>query len=182
MCLYFSFYSLEIIINNLFNNIDNILFFKNDEIIDIIEWFKAYLILDVFYMIFNKSKRWDLYIHHIWCLINFIIANYYNCCGFSHVFVLINESISIVSGIDSFAMENNNMNLSKYYKKIRINIIKYIRRPIWIISIFLILYNKNKLNIFIYYHSLLTCIIMLYLDYYWYKKCVKVLNKKYLKT
>jgi hypothetical protein len=178
MCLYFSFYSLEIIINNLLNNTDNLLFNKNDEIYDIIEWFKSYLILDIIYMIWNKSKRWDLYIHHIWCLINFIISGYYNCSGFLHVFVLINESISIVSGLDSLAMENNNMDLSKYYKKVRINIIKYIRRPVWIILILTILYNKNKINIFIYYHSLLTCFIMLCLDYYWYKKCLKVLKKK----
>ena len=177
MCLYFSFYSLEIILDIIFknNSISNIIY--NTDIInntDIIEWFKSYLILDIFYMMWNKSKRWDLYIHHIWSLINYY--NCYNCYNFFHIFVLINESISIVSGLDSYALENKDFLLSKKYKKIRINIINYIRRPIWIITIFFILYYKSSINIFIFYQSLLTCICMLLLDYYWYKKCLKIIN------
>jgi hypothetical protein len=175
MCLYFSFYALEIVLNNI--NISRLLTYTNNEIIDITEWFKSYLILDLIYMVWNKSLRWDLFLHHVWCLINYLIATYYNNLGYFHVLVLINECISIVSGIDSIAMEDKQLNLSKKFKKYRIYVINYIRRPIWLLAIIILFYYKNNINIFVFYHGFITCIFMLFLDFFWYKKCIKAINK-----
>ena len=57
----------------------------------------------------DKNKRIDLYIHHFWCLASFLLAKKYDHCGYFHSLLLFNEIISVVSGIDSMAMEDNNM-------------------------------------------------------------------------
>jgi len=176
ICLYLSINSLDIIINNIFS-FNKITSYNNNEINDHISWFKSYIILDLLYMIYNKNNRIDLYIHHIFCLINFIIIEHYNNYSLLYSLMLLNECISIVSGIDSMYLEDKNYEKSKKYKKIRINIIKYIRRPVWIISIFLLLYNKNNMIFNIFLINLVGCILFLFLDIYWENKCYKIINK-----
>ena len=136
----------------------------------------SYLILDIGKMAWMKNTRIDLYVHHVWCLSSFIIAIYYNKLGFFHSFLLINEAISIVSGIDSMHMELKEMDESKKCKLYRKNIIKYLRLPIWIIVLIMTLYKSHTIPSLIFWNGLITSVLMIYLDRYWERKCDKILN------
>ena len=176
MCLFFMLYSLENIINNFKDLFVNPLQ-QRDSYCDISEWFIVYLIMDVIKMIIDKNTRIDLYIHHIWCLISVILAKICGQSGPIHNLVLINEAISIVSGIDLMAMEDNRMKESYYYKLYRRNIIRYLRLPIWIVGLLFVIRHTHKFNSLVWWNSVLTSFIMIGLDHYWEKKCNKVVNK-----
>jgi len=177
MCIYFSLYSLEITINN-FDEAYGIPFdFKNEEINEISDWFIAYLIIDIEKMILTKNSRFDLYIHHIWCLISFLIAQYYDKLGYFHVFLLINEAISIVSGIDSIFLEENKKYESMLCKKYRKNIIRFIRLPIWIIVFLTTIHHRKNIPSIMFWNGILTSLLMIYLDDYWFKKCNDAIEK-----
>ena len=176
MCIYFSLYSLEISINYLPEAYGLPFDFTNEEIGDIQNWFIAYLILDIEKMIITGNKRWDLYVHHIWCLISFWIAQSYDKLGYFHIFLLINESISIVSGIDSIYLEENKKYESMLCKKYRKNIIKFIRLPIWISVLLTTLHHRKDLPDILFWNGLLTSVLMIGLDSYWESKCDKVIN------
>ena len=180
MCIYFSLYSLEISINYLPEAYGLPFDFTNEEIGDIQNWFIAYLILDIEKMIITGNKRWDLYVHHIWCLISFWIAQSYDKLGYFHIFLLINESISIVSGIDSIYLEENKKYESMLCKKYRKNIIKFVRLPIWILVLLTTLHHRKDLPDILFWNGLLTSVLMIGLDSYWESKCDKVIND-YLK-
>ena len=177
MCIYFSLYSLEISINYLPEAYGLPFDFTNEEIRDIQNWFIAYLILDIEKMIITGNKRWDLYVHHIWCLISFWIAQSYDKLGYFHIFLLINESISIVSGIDSIYLEENKKYESMLCKKYRKNIIKFIRLPIWILVLLTTLHHRKDLPDIMFWNGLLTSVLMIGLDSYWEGKCDKVINE-----
>ena len=177
MCIYFSLYSLEISINYLPEAYGLPFDFTNDEIGDIQNWFIAYLILDIEKMIITGNKRWDLYVHHIWCLISFWIAQSYDKLGYFHIFLLINESISIVSGIDSIYLEENKKYESMLCKKYRKNIIKFVRLPIWILVLLTTLHHRKDLPDIMFWNGLLTSVLMIGLDCYWEGKCDKVINE-----
>lgn len=176
MCLFFTLYSLENTVNNLVDGYISPFDYKNDGFTDISKWFIAYLILDAGKMLWMKNTRWDLYVHHLFCLFSFIIAFYYDKIGFFHNFLLINESISIVSGIDSIFMETKEMDKSKNCKIYRKYIIKYLRLPIWIITLLTSLYHAHNIPSVIFWNGMITSILMIYLDTYWEKKCDKVIN------
>jgi hypothetical protein len=175
MCLYFFLHSLEISINYLPDAYGFPFDFKNDEIVELQEWFISYLILDIEKMIITNNKRWDLYIHHIWCLISFTLAQMYDKCGYFHVFLLINEAISIVSGIDSIYLEENKKYDSMICKKFRKNIIKFIRLPIWILVLLTTLHHRKDLPSILFWNGLFTSVLMIFLDRYWESKCDKVI-------
>jgi hypothetical protein len=151
--------------------------FHTENFNEIHNLFIAYILFDLYKMISSKNTRIDLYLHHLWCLGSFILAKYYNHCGFFHNFLLFNELISIVSGIDSIAIENNNMKESYNYKVIRKNIIKYIRLPIWIILLIFTIKYTGRIPRLLWYNGVMTTLIMIFLDRYWEKKCDKVINK-----
>jgi hypothetical protein len=177
MCLYFSLYSLEITINNFTQAVPLNIDLINDETIDISQWFEAYLILDIEKMILVGTGRWDLYLHHIWCLVSFFIAKFYDKCGYLHVFLLINESISIVSGLDSMYLEDDKKYESMICKKIRKGLIQYIRFPIWILVILITAYRMVELPSLLFWNSILTPALMIILDKYWEGKCQKVIDE-----
>jgi hypothetical protein len=176
MCLYFTLYSLDITINNFSKGCIEPYHFRTKSFLDIIKWFIAYLIVDIGKMIWMKNTRLDLYIHHIWCLISYLFAFYYNKIGFLHIVALISESISIISGIDSLYLEEQNLEKSKDCKRYRKNVIKYIRQPLWIIGILLTLENADSISPIIFWNGLFTSFILIFLDIYWEKKCDKVIN------
>ena len=176
MCLFFSLYSFDNSINNLIDGYIEPFNFKFEGFDDISEWFVSYLILDIGKMAWMKNKRWDLYVHHVWCLFSYLIAMYYNKIGFFHNFLLINESISIVSGIDSMYMEENDMEKSKKCKIYRKNIIKYLRLPIWIITLLITLHHTHDIPDIMFWNGILSSCLMIWLDRYWEKKCDKVIN------
>ena len=177
MCIYFSCYSLELSINNFKDAYGKPFDYKTEEIIDLSNWFLAYLILDIEKMILTGNKRWDLYIHHIWCIISFLIAQYYDKLGYFHIFLLINESISIVSGVDSIFLEENKIYESMLCKKYRRNIINFIRLPIWILVLLTTLHHRKNLPSIMFWNGLFTSILMIGLDNYWGNKCDKVINE-----
>lgn len=177
MCIYFSTYSIFNTINNFSNGMNFPFRYNNQEINDIVNWFIAYLLFDLFKLFTSKNKRIDLYIHHIWCLIVVLITQYQKSGSFIVNLILINEAISIVSGIDKIAMKDNNMNESYNYKIYRKNIIKYLRLPIWIILFVITLKKTNNIPKIVWIGSILTSLIMINLDFYWEKKCNKVINK-----
>lgn len=176
MCLFFSLYSLDNTANNLISGYIEPFDYKNDNFDDISKWFISYLILDIGKMGWMKNNRWDLYIHHIWCLGSFIVAYYYDKIGFFHSLVLINEAISIVSGIDSMHMELKEMEKSKQCKIYRKNVIKYLRLPIWIVTLLITLHRAHDVPSVMFWNGLLTSCLMIYLDRYWEKKCDKVID------
>jgi hypothetical protein len=128
-------------------------------------------------MLITKNTRIDLYIHHIWCLVSFLTAQYYDVMGYFHVFLLINESISIVSGLDSIYLEEDKKYESILCKKYRKNIIKFIRLPIWIIVLLTTFYFKKDIPNIIFWNGILTSILMICLDQYWFKKCNDAIEK-----
>lgn len=176
MCIFFSLYSFENTINNLIPGYIEPFDFKFDGFIDISQWFVAYLILDIGKMIWMKNKRWDLYVHHIWCLGSYLIGFYYDKIGFFHNFVLINEAISVVSGIDSMYMEEKSMEKSKKCKLYRKNIIKYLRLPVWIIILLMTLHHTHDVPNIMFWNGLISSCLMIWLDRYWEKKCDKVID------
>jgi hypothetical protein len=176
LCLYFVIYSFDIIINN-FNNILDPINIQSDSINNLFEWFNAYLIIDLGKMIYLKNKRLDLYIHHILAIMVVSIGFYYNKIGLFNTIILLNETISIVTGIDSIYMEDNDLEKSNKCKIFRKNIIKYLRLPIWLFSLYILIFKNNDLpNILngLYSVSIIMCIL---LDQYWLYKCNKVINK-----
>lgn len=175
MCIYFALYSLELSINYLPDAYGSPFDFKNDEMVELQEWFISYLILDIEKMIIIGNTRWDLYVHHIWCLISFMVAQMYDKCGYFHIFLLINESISIVSGIDSIYLEENKKYESMLCKKYRKNIIKFIRLPIWILVLLTTIHHRKDLPSVLFWNGLFTAALMIYLDRYWESKCDKVI-------
>ena len=176
MCLYFFLYAIENLVCN-FSDLFISPFEEKDIYSDITNWFIVYLIYDIFKMIINKNTRVDLYLHHGWCLGSYIIGKFFGKCGAIYNLVLINEAISIVSGIDSMAMEDNRMEESYYYKLYRRNVIRYLRLPIWIIGLLIVVRHTHKLNSFIWWNMILSSFVMIGLDHYWEKKCNKVVNK-----
>ena len=176
MCLFFSLYSFENTITNLVPGYLEPFDYKFDGFTDISQWFVAYLFLDIGKMAWMKNTRWDLYIHHIWCLVSYLIAFYYNKIGFFHSFVLANEAISIVSGADSLFMEEKSMDKSKSCKVYRKNIIKYLRQPVWIITLLMTLHRAHDIPNIMFWNGLITSCLMIWLDRYWEKKCDKVIN------
>jgi len=177
MCIYFSLYSFEISINNFDDAYGKPFTFKNDSITDISEWFISYLIIDIEKMLITKNTRVDLYIHHIWCLVSFLTAQYYDVLGYFHVFLLINESISIVSGLDSIYLEEDKNYESMLCKKYRQNIIRFIRLPIWILVLLTTIHHRKTLPTILFFNGLLTALLMIYLDEYWFKKCNDAIEK-----
>ena len=176
MCLYFSLYALEITVNNFSEGYSKPYSFKTENFLDITKWFIAYLTVDIGKMIWMKNTRWDLYIHHIWCLISYALAFYHDKIGFIHILALMSESISIVSGIDSLYLEEGDMTKSKECKHYRKNIIRYIRRPLWIIGIFLTAQSYGSIPSIMYWNGLITSFLLIFLDIYWERKCDKVIN------
>jgi len=177
MCIYFSCYSLELSINNFKDAYGKPFDYKTEEILELSNWFLAYLIIDIEKMILTGNKRWDLYIHHIWCIISFLIAQYYDKLGYFHIFLLINESISIVSGIDSIFLEENKKYESMLCKKYRRNIINFIRLPIWILVLLTTIHHRKNLPSIMFWNGLFTSILMIGLDNYWGSKCDKIINE-----
>lgn len=176
MCLFFTLYSFDNSINNLITGYMEPFDFKFKGFNDISEWFVSYLILDIGKMIWMKNKRWDLYIHHVWCLFSFMIAMYYNKIGFFHSFLLINEGISIVSGIDSMYLEEKELEKSRKCKVFRKNIIKYLRLPVWIIILLISLHKSHNVPTIMFWNGILTSCLMIWLDRYWEQKCDKVIS------
>jgi hypothetical protein len=178
MCMFFALYSFDNSVNNLISGYIEPFTFKFDGFTDISKWFVAYLILDVGKMAWMKNTRWDLYVHHIWCLASYSIAFFYDKVGFFHSFVLVNEAISIVSGIDSMYIEEKQLDKSKQCKVYRKNIIKYLRLPVWIITLLMTLHHTHDMPDVMFWNGLITSCLMIWLDRYWEKKCDKVIDQK----
>lgn len=177
MCIYFSLYSLEISINN-FDEAYGLPFdYKNDDINNLSEWFESYLLLDIEKMIVTGNNRLDLYVHHVWCLVSFWIAKYYNKCGYFHIFLLFNEIISVPSGIDSIYLEEGKHYESMLCKKFRKIIIKNVRLPIWIIVFITTIHHRHDVPSIMFWNGILTPLLMIYLDNYWLGKCQKVIDE-----
>ena len=176
MCLVFTCMGLNILINHFNIGIFHPFSYKHNDMTEMLHLFFAYLLMDLIQLIANKNTRIDLYVHHIifiGCLSCSIFTNkfgYISCIGY------ICEMLSIVSGVDMIAMEDNDMKTSYYCKKIRKNIIKYIRIPIWIsMFIFAIRFFK-KIDTTIKVQGIVIPLVMIYLDKYWENKCDKVIR------
>lgn len=177
MCLTFTLLSLRNSILYLGKGYSKPFTFHLPDLDEIHDLFCAYIIFDIIKLLSEGNKRFDLYIHHVWCLVSFLISKYYGYCGFFHSFLLFNEIISVVSGLDSMAMEDGNSVESMKYKKVRKYIIKYVRLPIWIILFMFMVKYTNRMPKVLWWNGILTTILMIWLDRYWEKKCDKVINK-----
>jgi hypothetical protein len=177
MCSHFTFMALENVINNFSSGIKDVFHYKNKSISKLNKLFVAYLIFDLFMMVYLKISRIDLFIHHGMCLIIFFLANKYNYLGYFSNVLLINEAISIVSGFDKIFLEEKQLDKSVLCKKYRLFVIKYIRLPIWIISIFIIIKNNKEIPLNFFWLGLGCSFIMILLDNYWKNKCLKAIKK-----
>ena len=138
--------------------------------------FMAYLIVDLLKLVANNSKRPDLYIHHILCIGSIILGLSIGKFGYLHAILLICESISIVTGVDSMAMEENDDYLSYKCKVFRKKIINYVRLPMWISLLIFTLKYTNRAPSLLWYNGIITSVSMIILDKYWERKCDKVIN------
>lgn len=176
LCLNFLLYSLENLVCN-FSDLFTDPYQSRDCYNNVSDWFIVYTIFDLIKMIMSKNSRIDLYIHHIWCLGTFLISKSFGNCGAILNASLLAEAISIVSGIDLIAMENDNMKESYYYKKYRKYIIKFFRLPLWILLLLITIKNTRKTPSLVWYNFILSSIVMIGLDQFWEKKCNKVIKK-----
>jgi len=179
ICLILAGFSLQNSFNHFHKGFIDPFTYNHSDLTEIHNVFIAYIIFDLIKISFEKSKRIDLYIHHFWCLGSFLLAKHYGHCGYFHSLLLFNEVISIVSGIDSMAMEDKELIVSAKCKKFRKIIIQYFRLPIWISLFLVVLKFTPKLPTIIWWNGVLTIILMVILDRYWEKKCDKVINKYY---
>jgi len=177
MCITFTFMGANILLTHYEKGSLHPFSYKHVDMIEGYNLFLTYLIVDIINMIATKAHRFDLYIHHCMCIIGLLISNYTNRFGYIQSIILICEALSIVSGIDSMAMNDNDNKLSYYCKKIRKYVIKYIRYPIWTTALLSTVYFINKLPKLLSIDLIASCIIMLYMDKYWKKKCEKVIEK-----
>ena len=176
MCLSFTLIGLNILTNHFTEGFNHPISFLNIDMIDAYHLFFGYLLVDIVKMLALKHKRIDLYIHHILCIVSLLISYYVNKFGYIHSIILICEAISIVSGPDSMAMEDKDDYTSYICKKIRKNIIKYIRIPIWIIVFLFTIKYARKTSSLIWYNGIILSSTMIYLDKYWESKCDKVIS------
>ena len=177
LCIYFSLHSLELSLNYFDEAYGHPFDYTNEEINELSDWFISYLVIDIEKMILTKNTRIDLYIHHIWCLISFLIAKFYNKLGYFHVFLLINECISFVSGIDSIYLEEDDNYKSMLCKEYRKKVIKFIRLPIWIIVLLTTIHHRKDIPSIMFWNGILTSVLMIYLDDYWFNKCNEAIKK-----
>lgn len=156
----------------------NPFFSTSFDIKDLNEFFVAYLINDLINMAITKTDRAELWFHHIFALITFTLSPLVlkNSPIILNI-LLLAESLSIVSGVDSMYIFKNEMKHSMYCKKFRKFVIRFIRTPIWIYSIISTLTNYDRLPNLLIINSLAAMIIMPLLDNYWAKKCQKVIDK-----
>lgn len=190
MCITFSLMGSNILVNNFTNGFAHPFSYQNSNMNEISHIFVSYIIIDLVKMAASNYNRLDLYIHHIWCLISALISMQLDKFGYLASILLICESISIITGIDSMAMEdmaNNPKNkkislmdneyISYKCKKFRKYIIKYVRLPMWIIMFLFTIRFTNKSHPLIWYNGIILSCIMIYLDKYWEDKCDKVIDK-----
>jgi hypothetical protein len=177
MCLAFTIIGLHILINHFSNGFSHPFSYHHYDMDEIHYIFMAYLIIDIIKLLASKSTRYDLYGHHIISILTILSGIFTNKFGYLHCIVLICESISIVTGIDSIAIEDNDNYLSYLCKKFRKNIINYIRLPIWLSIFIFSLKYLNRGPKMLIYPGLIFPFIMIFLDRYWEKKCDKVINK-----
>jgi hypothetical protein len=137
----------------------------------------AYLIIDVLKLAASNASRPDLYIHHFLCIGSILMAQLIGKFGYLHCMLLICESISIVTGVDSMAMEEKDDYLSYQCKKFRKRVINYVRLPLWIALLLFTIRFAKQAPTSIFYNGLITSITMICLDKYWEKKCDKVIQK-----
>lgn len=177
MCLTFTILSFYCFIKHIKMGYSFPYEYHTPEFTELQELFIAYIIYDLYYMIKNKKGRKDLYIHHIFVLIVTLLYIVSGYGGWLVSVLIFCEIISVVSGIDKIAMIDGNMKESMIFKKIRKNIIKFIRLPIWIV---LFLFNTKyigRLPNYLIYMGYISVFVMLNLDRYWEKKCDKVISK-----
>jgi len=177
MCIVFTCLGLHVAVHHFKNGFSHPFSYHHNDMNEIHYIFMAYLIIDMLKLVANNSKRPDLYIHHLLCIGTIIIAICTGKFGYLHSIVLICESISIVTGIDSMAMEENDDYLSYQCKKFRKQIINFVRLPMWIALLVFALKYTNRGPTIIWYNAIFTSIIMIFLDKYWEKKCDKVIKK-----
>jgi hypothetical protein len=177
MCLTFTVIGLHIGINHFKNGFMHPFSYKHNELNEIQYLFMGYLIVDLLKIISTNKIRFDLLIHHILCIVSLIIANSMDKYGYLHSIILICESISIVTGIDSMAMEENDTYLSYQCKRFRKNVISKVRLPMWILLFIFTIKYMNKIPSILFFNGIITSIVMVGLDLYWEKKCDKIINK-----
>jgi hypothetical protein len=177
MCITFASMGINVLVNHFITGIQHPFSFKHNDMNEIYHLFTAYIIVDLVNMILLKSKRVDLYIHHIICIGGLLISHFTNKFGYIQSILLIGELLSVISGIDSIAIADNDMKLSLFCKKIRISIIKYVRYPIWIILFLFIVRYTDKVPNRLWYYLFTSSIVMVYMDNYWEKKCKNVIDK-----
>lgn len=177
MCVAFGSMGINVLINHIINGFSHPYAFKHNDMMEILQLFAAYLIVDLIQMVATKSTRIDLYAHHVLCLVGLVISHSTNRFGYLQSILLIAELLSVVSGIDSIALKENDMKLSYYCKKIRKNIIKYIRYPLWIVLLIVTIRYTNKTPTLLWYKGLIFAFTMIYLDKSWEEKCDKVIDK-----
>lgn len=151
--------------------------YHTDEFQELQEIFIAYILYDLFIMIKMKCKRWELYFHHIFIFTIWFIYNNSGYAGWLVCMLIFAEVLSVVSGFDKIAMFENNMKESMIYKKIRKNILKFIRLPLWIICFCINTKYIDRSPNYLIYLGYIGFFTMMSLDRYWEKKCDKVINK-----
>tara|TARA_B110000908_G_C10266895_1_gene465041 strand:+ start:4326 stop:4985 length:660 start_codon:yes stop_codon:yes gene_type:complete len=174
MCCFFVIKSIIYLLNT--SNILKNAFIQQPYLIPLLFKFCTYISFDIIYTLSQTKKRYDLLFHHIIILIIIIVAYKNKCIGNILPILLLNESISIVSGFDTVAMNNNKIKESIVFKKIRKMVIFLIRLPLWLLFINLILKNEkfdSKFKILL----VTITISILGLDLYWYKKCSHFIYK-----
>jgi hypothetical protein len=177
MCLAFTIIGLHIGINHFMNGFMHPFSFKHNEMYEIQYLFMAYLIIDLLKIIASNKIRFDLLIHHVLCIGNIIFANIIDKYSYLHCMLLVCESISIVTGIDSMAIEDSDTYLSYQCKRFRKNVISKIRLPMWILLFIFSIKYMNKIPSILFYNILISSLIMIGLDLYWEKKCDNIINK-----
>jgi len=151
----------------------NIFYYNSYYINNLNYWFISYIIVDLFFMLFYRINRKDLYFHHIF----FFFAGWAHRNVYMVNIVLLGEALSVISALDTYYIESKLFYKSYICKKIRKNIIIYLRFPIWIFLIISALINYSTMNNYQIGFISIGSILAPYLDYTWVQKCQKVIDK-----
>jgi hypothetical protein len=177
MCITFTCIGINILLSHFLNGLRDPFHYMHPDMNEAYNLFIVYLAVDLIYMAATKNTRTDLYLHHILIILSLIVCYMTNSFGYLQSVILICEIISIVSGVDSMALDDKDSKLSYLCKKFRKFSIKYIRIPIWIILFIYTIRYTDKLSGVLWYAGIILSGVMIYLDKYWENKCDKVISK-----
>ena len=147
---------------------------------------------DLVLMGYYQNKKIELWIHHVFCLLTYIImVEYFEHSNITLLMIAIGESLEILSGVDAVSVDtvlvnaysvetvlvntvsNNLQIITNLYQMM---IIIFIRFPAWLYVAHVVVHPASPLAMRL--NGIFGIYIMVNLDAHWFKKCYHYLKKQ----